>query len=156
MSHPARAERLGKYDMINLSRWIYQKTKPRTAEVNCSTWADWPLYILFFKKTVRKANYNVYIALLANIPTQAESLLHCLEQAAGGIGPHFNPDRIEFMCFNQRGNISTLNGRYLKLVDKFTFSSLFSLKSKWCNYTVILAWQQTGRISVSFHPRDPI
>ena len=25
------------------------------------------------------------------------------------------------MCFNQRGNISTLNGSLLKLVDKFTY-----------------------------------
>ena len=28
--------------------------------------------------------------------------------------------RIYIMCFNQRGDISTLNGSSLKLVDKFT------------------------------------
>ena len=27
----------------------------------------------------------------------------------------------KYMCFNQRGNISTLNGSSLKLVDKFTY-----------------------------------
>ena len=27
----------------------------------------------------------------------------------------------ESMCFNQRGHVSTLNGRFLKLVDKFSF-----------------------------------
>ncbi len=32
------------------------------------------------------------IGLLANTPTQAESLLHCLEWAAGDIGLHVNGD----------------------------------------------------------------
>ena len=59
-------------------------------------------------------------ALLANTPTQTQSLLHSLEQAAGGIGLHVNADKTEYMCFNQKGNISTLNGGSLKLVDKVT------------------------------------
>ena len=33
------------------------------------------------------ADYADDIALLANTPAQAESLQHCLEKAAGGIGP---------------------------------------------------------------------
>ena len=37
------------------------------------------------------------IALLANTPTQAESLLHGLERAAAGIGLHFNADKTEYM-----------------------------------------------------------
>ena len=41
------------------------------------------------------------------IPDQAESLLHSLEQAASGIGLYVNADKTEYMCFNQRGNIST-------------------------------------------------
>ena len=60
-------------------------------------------------------------ALLANIPAQAGTLLHSLEWAAAGIGLHVNADKMEYMCFNQRGNISTLNGCSLKLVDKFTY-----------------------------------
>ena len=32
---------------------------------------------------------------ITNIPTQAESLLHILERAAGGIGLHVNTDKIE-------------------------------------------------------------
>ena len=67
------------------------------------------------------ADYADDIALLANTPTQAESLLHSLEQSACGIGLDVNTDKMEFMCFNHRGNISTLNGRSLKLVDKFTY-----------------------------------
>ena len=50
------------------------------------------------------------IALIANAPTQAKSLLHCLKWAAGGIGLHVNTDKIEYMCFYQRGDISTLKG----------------------------------------------
>ena len=58
--------------------------------------------------------------LLANTPAQAEFLLYSLERAeAGSIGIHVNAVKTEFMCFNQRGDISTLNGRSLKLVDKF-------------------------------------
>ena len=30
----------------------------------------------------------------------------CLEQAAGGIGLYVNANKMEYMCFNQKGNIS--------------------------------------------------
>ena len=66
------------------------------------------------------ADYIDDIALLANTAAPAESLLHSLEQAADGIGLYVKADKIEFMCFNQRGDISILNGRSLRLVDKFT------------------------------------
>ena len=42
------------------------------------------------------------IELLENAPTQAESLLHSLEQAAGGIVLHMNADKTEHMCFNKK------------------------------------------------------
>ena len=59
--------------------------------------------------------------LLANTPTQAKSLLHNLEQTASGIGLYVKADKIEDMCFNQRRDICSLNGGFLKLVDKFTY-----------------------------------
>ena len=65
-------------------------------------------------------DYAGDLALLANTPAQAQSMLHSLERAAGGIGLHVNANKTEYMCFNQIGDISTLNGRSLKLVDKFT------------------------------------
>ena len=43
------------------------------------------------------------------------------ERAAGGIGLHVNADKTEYMCFNQRGDISKLKGGRLKQVDKFTY-----------------------------------
>ena len=59
--------------------------------------------------------------MLANMPNQAETLLHSLERAPAGIGLHFNAHKTEYMGFNQAGNISTLVGTSLKLVDKFTY-----------------------------------
>ena len=70
-------------------------------------------------RTVTSADNADDIALLANTQAQAQSLLHSQEQAAGGIRLHINADKIEFMCFNQRGEIPTLNSRSMKLVDKF-------------------------------------
>ena len=56
------------------------------------------------------------IALLANAPAQAKFLLHSLEWATTGIGLHVNAHKTEYMRFNQRHDISTLNGSSLKLV----------------------------------------
>ena len=59
--------------------------------------------------------------LLANVANQAETLLNSLERAAAGIVRHVNAHKKEYMCYNQRGDISTLNGSSLQLVDKFTY-----------------------------------
>ena len=82
-------------------------------------------------QTIMDADYTDDIALLANSPARAKTLLHSLEQAAGGVGLHVNADQTEYMCFNQRGDISTSNGSSLKLVDKFTYlgSSVSSTKT---------------------------
>ena len=71
-------------------------------------------------KTITDTDNADDITILANTPTQAERLLHCLEQAAAGIGLNVNAHKTEYMCYNQIGNISTLGGSSLKLVDKFT------------------------------------
>ena len=75
----------------------------------------------YLSKTITDADYSDDIALMANAPTQAESLLHSLEQAAGGIGLRVKAEKTEYMCFNQTGNISTINGCSLKLVDTVTY-----------------------------------
>ena len=43
-------------------------------------------------------DYADDIALMANTPNQAESLLHSLEQAAAGIGLYVNANKTEYMC----------------------------------------------------------
>ena len=56
--------------------------------------------------TITDADYAKEIALLVNTPAQAETLLHNLERAAAGIGLHVNAHKTEYLCFNQRGDIS--------------------------------------------------
>ena len=87
----------------------------------------------YYTQKITCMDYADDIMLLANTDTQAQAQaqLHILERAADDIGLHGNADKTEFMCFNQRGDISTLNGRSLKLVDKFTYlgSSISSTKN---------------------------
>ena len=82
-------------------------------------------------QTITDADYADDIALLANIPTQAETRLHSLERVATDIGLQVNAEKIEHICFNQTGVNSTLNGYFLNLVDKFTYleSSVSSIKT---------------------------
>ena len=42
-------------------------------------------------------------------------------QAAGCISFHFNADKTEYMCFNKKRDIATLNCGSLKLVNKFNY-----------------------------------
>ena len=60
-------------------------------------------------KTITDADYADDIALLANTPNQAETLLHSSERAAAGIGLHINVHKTEYMCYNQTDDISTLD-----------------------------------------------
>ena len=71
-------------------------------------------------KTITDADYADDIAILANTPNQTETLQHSLERAAAGIGLHVNAHKTEYMCFNQTGDISTLERTSLKLVDRLT------------------------------------
>ena len=67
------------------------------------------------------ADYPDDLAVPANTPAHAESQLHSLEQAAGGIGLYVDAKKIEFMSFKQKGTISTFSGKSLKLVKHFTY-----------------------------------
>ena len=87
-------------------------------------------------------------ALLANPPTQAKCLLHSLEWA-DGIDLHINADKTEYICFNQRGDISILKSDPLKLVDKFLyFGSSISSTEKDINTPLGKAWTAIDRLSV--------
>ena len=100
-------------------------------------------------QTIMNADYADVIALLANSPAQAESLLHSLEWAAGDIDLHDNTDKTEYVCFNLRSYISTLKGGPLKLVDKFTYlgSSVSSTKNN-INMCLTKASTAINRVSV--------
>ena len=103
------------------------------------------------KQTITNVDYADDIMLLANTHIQAESLVHRLEKAAGSTGLHVNADKTEYMCFNQnqRGDISTLTGGSLKLVDKFTYlgSSISSTESD-INTQLAKAWSAIDKLLV--------
>ena len=100
-------------------------------------------------KTITDADYAGNIAILTNTPAQAETLLHSLERASASINLHFKAHKTEFMCFNQTGDISTLNGSSLKLVDKFNYlgSSVSSTEAD-IDTRLAKAWTTINRLSV--------
>ena len=100
-------------------------------------------------KTITDANYAGDIVILANTPNQAETLLHSLERATTGIGLHVNAHKTEYMWYNQTGDISTLDGTSLKLVDKFTYlGSSISSTEKDINTRLTKAWTAIDRLSI--------
>ena len=98
-------------------------------------------------KTITDADY-ADLALLANTPNQAETLLHSLERAAAGIGLHVNAHKTEYMCYNQTGNITTRDGASLRLVDKFTYlGSSVSSNENDIDTRLTKAWTAVDRLS---------
>ena len=100
-------------------------------------------------KTITEVDHADDTALLANMPNQAETLLHSLERAAAGISLHVNANKTEYMCYNQTGDITTLDGTSLKLVDRFTYlgSSISSTK-KDIDTLITKAWTAIDRLSI--------
>ena len=100
-------------------------------------------------KTITDADYADDIAILANTPNQAETLLHSLERAATGIGLHVNAHKTECMCYNQTGDISPLDGTPFKLVDKFTYlGSSVSSTEKDIDTWLTKTWTAIDRLSI--------
>ena len=107
------------------------------------------LFQRYLAKTITDDDYADDLAILANTPNQAETLLHCLERAAAGIGLHINAHKTEYMCFNQTGDISTLDGTSLKLVDKFTYlGSSVSSTEKDIDTRLTKAWTAIDKLSI--------
>ena len=96
--------------------------------------------------TITDDDYADDIAILANTPTQAESLLHNLERSAGGIGLHVKA-KMEYKSFNQRAFISTLNGGHLKLMDKLTYLGI-SVSSTENDISSLL--ERHGQLSIDY------
>ena len=99
-------------------------------------------------KTITDVDYADGKALLTNTPNQAEKLLHSLERAAADIALHVNAHKTKYVCYNQIGDISTLDGTSLKLEDKFTFfGSSFSSTEKDIDTRLTKAWTAIDRLS---------
>ena len=57
------------------------------------------------------ADYTDDLALITNMLTWAQSLLHNLEQAVGGIDLYTNANKANFIRFKLEGAFSTLSGK---------------------------------------------
>ena len=100
-------------------------------------------------KTITDADYADDIALLAKTHNQAETLLHSWERATAGIGLHVNAHKTEYMCFNQAGDISTLDRTSLKLIDKFTYlGRSVSSTEKNIDTRLTKAWTAIDKLSI--------
>ena len=120
---------------VNIFAYFFELTKKRSRR--------------YPAKTITDADYADDIALLANTPNQAETLQHSLERAAAGIGPHVNAHKTEYMCYNQTGDITTLDGASLKLVNKFTdLGSSVSLTKKDIDTRLSKAWTAIDRLLI--------
>ena len=72
-----------------------------------------------------------------------------MERAAACIGLRVNAHKTEFMRFNQKGDISTLDGTSLKLVDKFSYlGSSVSSTEKDIDTRLTKAWTAIDRLSI--------
>ena len=81
--------------------------------------------------------------MVLSIPAPAQT-----KRASAGIGLHVNAHKTEYMRFNKTGDISTLNGSSLKLVDKFTYpgSSVSSTETD-IDTRLTKAWTAINRLS---------
>ena len=72
-----------------------------------------------------------------------------MERKTAGIGLYVNAHKTEYMCYNQTGDISTLDGTPLKLVDKFTYlGSSVESTEKDIDTRLTKAWTAINRLSI--------
>ena len=84
-----------------------------------------------------------------NDTNQTKTLLHSLERAVAGIGLHVNAHKTEYTCYNQTGDITTLDGTPRKLVDKFTYlGSSVSSTVKDIDMRLMKAWTAIDRLLI--------
>ena len=103
----------------------------------------------YLAKTITDADYTDDMVILATTPVQAETLLHTLQRAAAGIDLHVNAHKMEYKCFNQTGDISTLGGCSLKLLVKFTYlGNSVSSTERDMDPRLTKSWTAIDRLSV--------
>ena len=102
----------------------------------------------FFFSSFRSSLVLISVPL-TNTPDQAKTLLHSLERAAASIGLSVNAQKTEYICYNQTGDISTLEETPLKLVDKFTYlGSSVESTEKDIKTRLAKAWTAINRLSI--------
>ena len=96
-------------------------------------------------KTITDADYADDKALLEVTSAQAKTQLYSQERAA--VDLHINADNTAYMCFNLRGDISTLGGGETNW-RVHPLESCVSSKEKDINTRLAKTWTATDRLSV--------
>ena len=82
-------------------------------------------------------------------PTKPKHYCIVCKRAAAGIGLLVNAHKMEYMCYNHTGDISTLDGTSLKLVDKLTYlGSSVSSTEKDIDMRLMKAWIAIKRLLI--------
>ena len=131
--------------------WVFDMTRPGIEPSSPGLLANtllirlmaWYIYIIYYIILY----YNIYIFRVLTL--NVAICIVCLERAATGIGLHVNAHKTEYMCYNQTGNITTLDGASLRLVDKFTYlgSSVSSTEND-IDTRLTKAWTVIDRLSI--------
>ena len=116
------------YILLRLSTWNIHRSNKR----------KWLLTVL--QKLIR-TDYADDLVLLVNTLTQAESLLHSLEQAAGRIGLYMNANKTESVYFKQKRAFFILSAKPLKSVDQFIPWQQHLINWKWCQHRLSIIWK---------------
>ena len=100
-------------------------------------------------ETMKDADYAENLAPFTNAPDQAESLLHSLEQAAGGTGLYGNANKTECIYFKQNAAISTVIDKPLKPRNQFiSLSNNISSTERVVNILLVKEWNVIDWLSI--------
>ena len=140
------------------------KTLPRIGKLGMwtlfhilSVCRKWGCFYSVFQKTVFQKDLRLhrrqwchqtcFFVFLPYILSQIRSLFYVFV-----LGPyiffHVNAHKTEYMCYNETGDITTLDGTTLKLVDKFTYlGSSVSSTEKDIDTRLTKAWTAIDRLT---------
>ena len=101
-------------------------------------------------KNITDADYADDIALIADNNTDAQKLLHLLEESAAIVGLHINATKTEYISYHQNDNpIDTINNTRLKRVNDFVYlGSNIASNEKDVFTRISKAWSALDRLKV--------
>ena len=108
-------------------------------------------YIHFLVVIIEKFSINISTFIFENLFVEKHTVWKIgiiIKSLAASIGLHVNAHKTEYLCYNQTGDISTLEGTPLKLVDKFTYlGSSVESTEKDIETRLTKAWTAINRLS---------
>ena len=128
---------------------MYQIKKKKQLRIMCSFVTVTYITLIRGIKVHTETVIYIYIYIYIYKPNQVKTLLPTFERAAAGIDLHVNAHKTEYMCYNQTGDISTLDETSLKLVNKFNYlgSSILPTE-KGIDTRLTWVWTAIDRLSI--------